>query len=569
MKNLLLFLVFGMQNSIAFAQDFQWAVQAGGTGNDQGYSVIADPAGNVFTTGVFSGTADFDPGVETYNLTSIGAEDVFISKSDNAGNLVWAISMGGTLDDYSYSIALDDSGNVFTMGAFRGTVDFDAGASVKTITSFGLSDIFILKSDPSGNLIWVKRLGGAAVDYGYGIAVDAIGNVFTTGWFAGTADFDPGAGISNLTSQTGGADVFVCKLNTAGNFAWAKRIGGASTDWAWAIAIDKFDNVYTTGYFFYTSDFDPSQGVYNMVSTGGADVFISKLDSSGNFSWSKKFGGASDEYGLSIKVDEDGAIYTTGYFTGTADFDPGAGVYNLVSVGSKDIFVLKLDAAGNFVWAESIGSVEDDEGVALAVDSYRNIYVTGYFGGAADFDSGAEEFNLTPVGSGDIFVLKLDNSGGFGWAKNSGGSALNKGNAIAVGSSGSVLTTGFFGDVVDFDPGSSVSNLTSFGAGDVFILQLDDGVVTDIANQFLNSDLFVYPNPTASFINIEIPKTHSVVEVTLYNYLGALLYKETMEGSVSDQFQFNLSTFPEGIYILFVKTEDKIIAKRIVKSNGI
>ena len=139
----------------------------------------------------------------------------------------------------------------------------------------------------------------------------------------------------------------------AQNYAWAKSMGGTIFDVGRGIAVDTAGNVYTTGGFQETVDFDPGIGIVNLTSAGGYDIFISKLDVLGNLVWTKNLGGTSDDYGQSIAVDYSGNVYTTGYFSGTVDFDPGAGIFNLTSVGSIDIFVSKLDASGNFVWAKA------------------------------------------------------------------------------------------------------------------------------------------------------------------------------------------------------------------------
>jgi hypothetical protein len=443
----------------------------GGTSNDSGNSIAVDSSGNVYTTGYFQGTVDFDPGAGTSNLTSAGSVDVFVSKLDSSGAVVWAKSFGGASIEYGFSIAVDGSGNVYTTGIFGGTVDFDPGAGTSNLTSAGSEDVFVSKLDSSGNFVWAKRFGGTSSDYGYSIAVDSSGNVYTTGYFQGTADFDPGAGTSNLTSA-GNADVFVSKLDSSGTFVWAKGFGGALYDQVSSIAVDSSGNVYTTGIFSGIVDFDPGAGTSNLTSAGSADVFVSKLNSSGALVWAKSFGEASFDLGNSIAVDSSGNVYTTGYFNGTADFDPGAGTSNLTSAGSADVFVSKLDSSGNLVWAKSFGGTSNDVGYSIAVDSSGNVYTTGAFVGTADFDPGAGTSNLGSAGSEDVFVSKLDSSGALVWAKSFGGASSDFGNSIAVDSSGNVYTIGFFQGTADFDPGAGTSNLTSAGLTDVFVLKL-------------------------------------------------------------------------------------------------
>jgi hypothetical protein len=443
----------------------------GGASSDYGWSIAVDSSGNVYTTGYFQGTVDFDPGAGTSNLTSAGSSDVFVSKLDSSGALVWAKSFGGASSDLGYSIAVDSSGNVYTTGYFNGTADFDPGAGTSNLTSAGGNDVFVSKLDSSGALVWAKGFGGASFDLGYSIAVDSSGNVYTTGYFNDTVDFDPGAGTSNLTSA-GSSDVFVSKLDSSGALVWAKSFGGASGDIGRDIAVDSSGNIYTTGYFNGTVDFDPGAGTSNLTSAGGNDVFVSKLDSSGALVWAKSFGGASSDLGISIAVDSSGNIYTTGYFNGTADFDPGAGTSNLTSAGGNDVFVSKLDSSGNLVWAKGFGGASNDLGYYIAVDSSGNVYTTGYFEGTVDFDPGAGTSNLTSAGGNDVFVSKLDSSGALVWAKSFGGTSFDSGYSIAVDSSGNIYTTGYFNGTADFDPGAGTSNLTSAGGADIFVLKL-------------------------------------------------------------------------------------------------
>ena len=323
---------------------------------------------------------------------------------------------GGTSGDYSRSIAVDSSGNVYTTGYFYGTADFDPGAGTSNLTSAGSYDVFVSKLDSSGNFLWAKSFGGTSSDHGYSIAVDSSGNVYTTGNFNGTVDFDPGAGTSNLTSA-GNADVFVSKLDSSGNFLWAKSFGGTSFDISYSIAVDSSGNVYTTGYFSGAADFDPGAGTTTLTPAVGPDVFVSKLDSSGNFVWAKSFGGTSSDYGYSIAVDSSGNVYTTGPFTGAADFDPGAGTTTLTSAGSFDVFVLKLTSAGEALTA----TAPDTPGIVNAVATGTTTATVGFTspssnGGStilsytATSSPGGITATITQAGSGAILVTGLSPS---------------------------------------------------------------------------------------------------------------------------------------------------------------
>ena len=413
--------------------NFVWAVQMGapsaGTNYDYGFGIAVDGAGNVYTTGQFAGTADFDPGTGTYNLTSAGGLDIFVSKLNSSGAFVWAKSMGGQAADGASSIAVDLNGNVYTTGSFNETVDFDPGSGVYNLinpTMWGSPDIFVSKLDASGNFVWAERFGGTSntPDYGFSIAVDGSGNVYTTGSFGDTCDFDPGTGIYNLNSA-GGTEMFVSKLDASGNFVWADQIGVTGTCIGASLALDgNGNNIYTTGQFSGTVDFDPGLGIFNMISGGLYGAFVQKIDASGNFILAKQLDGTGIDWekGNSIKVDVAGNIYTTGYFWGTTDFDPGTGTYNLTSAGYGDIFISQLDSLGNFVCAGQMGGTDPDVGNSIALDGSGNIYTTGTFSSGfsssnvqSDFDPGVGIFNMTPTTSGggmfDIFVSKLSTCG--------------------------------------------------------------------------------------------------------------------------------------------------------------
>jgi hypothetical protein len=442
----------------------------GGTLNDSGRSIAVDSNGNIYTTGFFRGTADFDPGVGVTNLTAIGQIDAFVSKLDSTGALIWAKSFGGNDEIISRSIAVDSSGNVYTAGYFKGTADFDPGPGTTNLITVSAPsvfnyDVFVSKLDSSGNFIWAKSFGGSLLDWGTAIAVDGSGSVYTTGYFRGTADFDPRADVTNDLTAVGDEDAFVSKLDSSGALLWAKRFGGGVTTQANSIAVDSSGNVYTTGIFSDTADFDPRADVTNdLIAVGQTDAFVSKLDSTGALIWAKGFGQTTSDSGESISVDSSGNVYTTGYFRGTADFDPGVGVTNLTAAGYEDAFVSKLDSSGALLWAKGFGLANTyNYGTSIAVDSSGNIYTTGI----------KEILIIDPFSSNyNFFVLKLNSLGVLLWEKSYGGSGLDASLAAAVDGSGNVYATGYFEGTVDFDPGVGTSNFTSAGINDAFVLKL-------------------------------------------------------------------------------------------------
>lgn len=391
--------------------NFVWAKTIGSSDSEYPDTLVLDTSGNLLITGYFETDLDFDPGAGTQILTSAGNLDAFVLKLDADGNYLWAKSFGSSSPDRGRGIAVDNSGNVVTIGYFNNTVDFDPGAGTANLTSFGDEDIFILKLDANGNYLWAKQLGGTREDFPNAVAVDAAGNVYSTGSYTNSApDFDPGSGTFLLESAGTLDKMFVSKLDASGNFVWAKQASGSHYNVGNDIAIGPNGEVLVTGYFYATQDFDPGAATFELISEGLADAYILKLETNGNFVWAKRMGGPVYEEGVSIKTDSNGGIYTTGRFEETVDFDPNGGTANLSSEGFIDIFVQHLNASGNFQWASSVGGQDEDRGLGIAVDNQGKVLCTGYFNTTADFDPGSGVFNLTSQGEMDVFILKLENA---------------------------------------------------------------------------------------------------------------------------------------------------------------
>jgi len=460
-------LILATLTTAASAQNLEWARGMGGTGVDMGHTIAVDLSGNVYATGLFAGTADFDPGPGVFNLTSAGSWDIYIQKMDPSGIFLWAKSIGSTGDDRGQSIATDGA-SVYLTGMFAATVDFNPGAGTFNMTSAGVVDAFVMKLDAAGNFAWATRLGGSGDDRGLSIALDLSSNVYTTGHFMNNAN-----GSANLNSA-GQEDIFVQKVTAAGNTVWTKRMGSNGIDIGNGITVSNSGNVYSTGTFQVTVDFNPGGGNVNFTCTGGPywDIYIQKLDANGNFVWARQMGSEWEDRGYAITTDAAENVYSTGFFYDTCDFDPGPGVFNMISLSSRDVYIQKLDVSGNFVWAKRVGGMFD-MGHSIDVDVMSNVYTTGFFASTGDFDPGPGVYNMTASGQ-DIFLLKLDVSGNFVWALQFGGTGGDGGYATTTAVNGSVYAAGYFWQTIDFDPGPGTFNLTSAGATDVYILKLNE-----------------------------------------------------------------------------------------------
>lgn len=529
-----------------------------------------------------------------------------------AQSFQWAKQMGSTGWDEATSIVTDQNNNVYTVGLFRGTVDFDPGTGVFDLTSVGEKDAFICKLDADGNFLWAKQYGdSASIDERSTLAIDAFGNLYTTNSFVGSVDFDPGPSSFSLTSQGWDRDVFVQKLDQDGNFIWAKQIsaqpsGAPSPTHCNAIAVDASGDLYFTGYFDGSVDFDPDSSSSFTMTAPMTNGFVCKWDANGQFVWAKEFEGVpgAGAVGYAIAVDANNQVYSTGTIGGTVDFDPGAGVFNLTlsTPFQAEAYISKLDAMGNFVWVKSLGT---GIGYSLALDESGHVYASnsttsGYTpflnkldgsgsviwansidgvagvqlltlgdgglvyaaGGCcidtADLDPGPGAHPLTGNGS---FIATYDSLGNFV----SAGFLEATVHALTTDLNNGIYATGFFQGTTDFDIGPSTFNLTPViaTAYDAFVLKLKADPSIGISENSFEERLTVYPNPTAGNVRIEFENEQEQLTLVLRNVIGQELDSKTVTNSRQVDLQINES---QGIYLLEVlDQQNKRAVLRIVK----
>lgn len=484
-------------NACAPVPGLVWVAQPQATlgGSVQIGKMDIDASGNIYAIGHFTGTVDFDSGPGTSILSTAVANERenFLLKLTSNRDLVWVKSLNNS--DYSISpeMSLDGIGNIYVAGGFRGTVDFDPGSGILSMTSTGNVDMFITKFTTDGNFLWAKRFGGTGTNtvFGRSVASD-INGVYTTGNFSGTVDFDPNAGIQSRSSAGSASfsDIFISKLDPSGNFSWAYRLGRTSaTDAGRAIEVDAAGNVYSSGTFSGTVDFDPGAGITNLIGGGATDLYIHKLSNSGIFQWAQTVGGVGVEIPYALALDADGNPHLAGTFgtvitNQTVDFDAGAGISNLTS-NQGILFILKLTSAGGFTWAKNFGGTFGTEPSDITVDAAGNVLMIGAGQGLSsynpDFDPGAGVYLLKSNVNRDIFVTQLDVSGNFSWAYNMASTGLPSNNtdgfSIVTDTDGSIYTSGSISHSSDLDPGHCTYPVFEEDGGS-FIQKIKPGVAT-------------------------------------------------------------------------------------------
>ncbi|MGZ4037733.1 MAG: SBBP repeat-containing protein, partial [Bacteroidia bacterium] len=423
-------------------------------------------------------------------------------------------------------------------------------------------DIFVLKLDASGNFVWVKQMGGPSNEYGASLALDAANNIYVTGYFIGTPDMDPGAGTFTLSSVANGYDIFALKLDPSGNFGWARQMGGPGTDLGYEIAVDGSGNSYITGTFEDTCDFNPGPLVYSLVSKGYADAFIVKLNTAGNLVFAYQIGSSFTDYGSAVCVDPSGNCFVSGTSPDTIEVHSASGTYTMIAADGRDIYLANYSPSGNLIRCLQTGGPSFGGVNYMTTDPAGNIYLAGAFEGTYDFDPSPSTYSLTSYGEEDGFILKLDNSENFVWAKQIGGDDNDDCIAIAVNNGGDVVVAGTFKSTCDFDPGPSSYTYTEAGGIDAFVLKLTQSYA-GIQSTEQETTRLIYPNPSRDKIYIKTDDETGPVQIILTNEFGQVCFEESFPSA--ENISLDLSKLSGSIYILEVKSAGGISRTKIVK----
>jgi hypothetical protein len=482
-----------------------FANQIGSSSTEYPNDIAVDGNGNLYVTGTFRGSLDFDPGAGSAILTGpvTGDLSIFVASYDAAGTYRWAFTMpgaplGGTNPGGSgRAIDVDAAGNIVVTGSFTGSLDFDPGTGTRTLAAYG-SAVFVARYTPTGNHLWSFQIGGGStIGLHAGaedVAFDGNGDIIVVGGFIGTMDFNPGTGITNLTSarfnkkpQPNGNDnhdLFVAKYSSAGAYLWAFRLGNQYAESASSVDVDGSGNIYVTGgfgmsgttYVSNTVDFNPGSGTANLTTTNPA-IYVARFSAAGGFAWAFKLAAAPLTSPQRIAIDGNGGVVVAGGFTGTVDFDPGAGTATLIgmSTGSNgDIFVARYASSGAYQWAftPSVGTA-----YGLSIDANGDIFVSGSYRGANDFDPDVWPLELSgdPTYPYHGFAASYTSAMTLRWAFSTTGPDI--GRAIVSTGSGDVFFAGSFNATSDFDPSAGSATLTTAGVADIFLAKYSEQIM--------------------------------------------------------------------------------------------
>jgi hypothetical protein len=540
-KLLIAVLAFCITATSQTVPGYLWAKSATGNLNDNAVDCATDLNGNIIVTGSYVSTEMIFGNDTLTNSDTTGAYcNMFVAKYDSNGNVLWARGAGkGNRNDQARACAADAAGNVIVTGHFESdTIWFGSFALINNNLQV---DMFVVKYDPNGNVLWAQRAGGSSTEYGYGCSTDAGGNVFITGVF-GSASITFGTLTLN-NANTSGGDIFVVKFDPLGTALWANSTGGDGNNIGWKCCTDVNSNVIVTGYYTSTTiDF----GSGPLTNAGLNDVFVVSYDPLGNTNWAQSGGGVTDDYVSGCAADANGNVILTGFYMGASTT---FGTTTMNSAGGWDMYVVKYSSTGIFQWATDGGGTSIDPAFNCVTDAGGNIYVAGMY------QSTSIAFGSTIVpdaGTGpDIYIVKYDSNGNVLWAAGEGDSGADYGAGCAIAPNGNLVVCGYFSSATLTLGSTTLTNGGNYS--NVFVTTID--VMTSIESEVSSTVVSVFPNPfTGAFI---VNNANERGQLSLYNNTGALVKEQWLE--LGEQ-TISTGELTAGIYFYSIVSKEQIVS---------
>src|ERR1035437_1744632 len=550
------FIFFFLIMGLAKAQDCIWAKSAGGKLSDYGNSISTDHSGNVYVIGDFNSDSMLFGSTIIYHYFNPIYSNTFFAKYDINGNVLWAKSIGsvGNANTEGYGVTTDNDDNVYITGYFEGdSISF--GNITLYNSSTGEQNLYLVKYDSSGNVLWAKNPGGV-YNEGLSVTTDLNNNIFITGYFQdNTISFD--SDTLYLSVTWGYSDLFLFKFDSNGNTLWGRSAGGNYWEWGDGLSTDYNGNIYLTGYFSSdTSYFDTIIVINNYISNiagGNDDMFLAKYDSSGNIKWVKSAGGNGISSGKSLSCDGNGNIYVGGVFNAinyppdTIKFD-SINLFNnsyniLMQSANTQLFFVKYDSSGSVQWAKCgiSASSWDNTGntlTSLCADVNGNIFITGSYTDSILIDS-------TTLYNGGYFLIKLNSNGNIIWAQN----ILNSGNSNSVcidQNSNAFITGSLEGDSAIFGNNTIYNDSTQ--TLDIFIAKYGNLISGKNSNIQNFNGIILYPNPPSGTFTLSYNSQLSILnsQLKIYDVLGQEVYTQAITNP--NQTTITVSQLSNGVY---------------------
>jgi len=430
------------------------------------YETKSDASGNTYLVGE---TYDFQihfPSDSIF-ISSISSNPyTFVVKLGPNGDILWTKNIYETtanMDDgvSATTLTFDNSGNLIIGGFYQGGVDFDPGPSGAYNSSLGGKNGFILKLDVNGNFITVYTFAGY-MSMIFELEVSSSNQIYALGNFNVYSDFDPSPSSHALTTD-GTEQAFITKLGSNGEFLWAKKFGAPGSFSPVELGINSSHDIIIAGYIQNTCDLNPDTLISNdFVSNGSNDVAYSKLDSNGIYQFAYSFGDTGNDYLQDMEIDSSNNIILSGHYSLNPDFDPGINTYFQPANSLWDIFIMKINNAGNLIWCRQIGGEGDDYVGKTVIDNNNNIYLNGVSGNGIDLNPNPYLQNLLLNSIYHKFIIRLDPNGNLVWSRNFTSDSFMGPGQLSLDINGGIISSGQFNSFLELNPGGPTQIINSY-----------------------------------------------------------------------------------------------------------
>jgi hypothetical protein len=464
--------VFAFANLFSQANFYQWSKQVGGSNSDGVVSMTSDTSGNTYTLGIVGGPTpvDLDPGPGVFNSPATFI-NLYLLKLDNMGNFMWAKTWDMPYGVGYSSVTLDKTGNIYIGGSAVSVIDFDPGPGVANLSN-NRRAAYVLKLDQQGDFVWVKgfhKPSSASSSWFEprcrDLTTDTLGNIYCLLNYTDTIDVNPGTAIQNyLPGSNSIGSSTVVKLDASGNFVWAGSSYSGSSNSMYDLKCIEVSpsgsNVFIAGDWWSTNSSASSELTYAVLNSTGAQTVSRQSSNTG-------FANVS-----AMDLASDGNLLIAGQFAGTVNFN-SMGTFNQTTTGSYDVYLVKYSPFGSLLWIKTMGGTNADYCYGIDSDPDGNAYLTGNFTSTVmDCDPGTGVHNLNLIGGQDAYVMSLDASGTYRWAKSFGGSDNENPQRLNMDAGKNIYISGTFDGYCDFDPDAGTANLGSNGGNDAFVMKL-------------------------------------------------------------------------------------------------
>jgi len=558
-KLFLIVLFFSFQDCLS--QHLLTAFEFADIRNQTVFGISSDNKNDIYVVGEFDGTLDFNPDTNAADTFFMRMEIPstprkqagFVAKYSATGNFRWAFELTGYVSFYDEikAVKYDGFGNIYITGRMK---DADFDPSPGSAIGHG-SGLFLAKYDSMGNFKWVNHI--STTGEGEALDVDNFGNVYMTGTFSGTADFDPSSAVYNLTASTSGFyDGFLAKYDSAGNFKKAFGLPAGNNVTGEGVALDNNNNIYVTGTFSGALDADPSSANTNYGLMMGQNFFLAKYDTAFNFVWGIGQGSDQNDLAHSVAVDNSNNIWIAGEFYDSMNVSVSGTPYYIKSSGSVDAFFVKYNSAGTLLNSFTIGGGGDREiAHSIDVDGNGYLYVAGMCGYNCDFNPSASNYTVAGFGNADCFFGKYTPAGQFLWAFTFGTPSWEYVYSIECTQEtfwigGNINQYG--PNASDLDPTINQFLLPGYGGSDIFLAKYDTlGINVGIDDVGSMQQSQIFPNPSKGILYVNLNSNPYDASIEIFNLLGEKVYQQSLKQKYN---QINIEGLPSSIYI--VKTSD-------------